>query len=185
MSRGLGDVYKRQSLCRSVEIAPASESDFEGDSDAAYGARVFLRHYCVHFAGPDVRLVTSSFPGDRRAARGFNGDIGQHLETWNDAFDGTEPANLGQRVARKALLATAGLVSVHDSTWTTDRRRAALRWGELHPDLRRGLDQLLDWATGSADANRQQLRRSLDETVAPIARQFADDIGLWTPTTTE
>ena len=139
----------------------------------------------MHVAGPDVRLVTSGFPGDRRAARGFNGDIGQHLESWNEAFDGMEPASLGQRVARKALLATAGLVSVHDSTWTTDRRRAAVRWGELHPDLCRGLDQLLEWATGLADANRPQLGRSLDDTVASIARQFADDIGLWTPTTTK
>ncbi|MCM0638919.1 hypothetical protein [Cellulomonas wangsupingiae] len=39
------------------------------------------------------------------------------------------------RVARKTLLAVAGLVSVHDHTWTTDRSRAVRRWCEIEPAL--------------------------------------------------
>jgi len=42
---------------------------------------------------------------------------------------------LGVRVARKTLLAVAGLVSVHDRTWTTGRSRAVWRWSELDPAL--------------------------------------------------
>jgi hypothetical protein len=39
--------------CRGVEVAAATAADFVGDTDAAYGNRVFLRHYSVHLAGPD------------------------------------------------------------------------------------------------------------------------------------
>lgn len=42
---------------------------------------------------------------------------------------------LGVRIARKTLLAVAGLVSIHDRTWTTGRSRAVQRWSELKPDL--------------------------------------------------
>lgn len=168
-------------LCRGVEIAAASQRDFVGDSDEAYGGQVFLHHYCVHLAGPDLDTATKGFPGDRRAARGFNGDIGQHLARWRDAVDTTDSAELGRRVARKTLLAVAGLVSVHDATWTTDRERAAVRWSSVHPSLRAGLAELLAWVTGDA-ADRQGLHRSLDGVVASIVEQFAADIGLWTAT---
>ena len=62
-------------LCRSVEIAAAMEEDFQKADDEAYGGRVFLHHYCVRLAGPEIDRATSPFPGDQRAARGFNGDI--------------------------------------------------------------------------------------------------------------
>src|SRR5262245_33027593 len=39
------------SICRSVEVAASSPDDFVGDDDEAYGGRVFLHHYCVHFGG--------------------------------------------------------------------------------------------------------------------------------------
>ena len=53
---------------------------------------------------------------------------------------------LGVRVARKTLLAVAGLVSVHDRTWTTGRARAVQRWSELEPDLATHLSRLHSWA---------------------------------------
>ena len=170
-------------LCRGVEIAAASPSDFVGDSDEAYGGRVFLHHYCVHLAGTDLDTATPGFPGDRRAARGFNGDIGRHLARWRDDVDTTNSAELGRRIARKTLLAVAGLVSVHDATWTTDREWAARRWSEVHPPLRAGLEELLAWVAGDS-ADRQAIDRSLDGVVAVVVEQYAADIGLWTATST-
>ncbi len=169
-------------LCRAVEIVVATPADFDGDSDRAHGGRVFLHHYCVHLAGPDVDRATAPFRGDRRAARGFNGDIGEHLDRWRHDVDDADPSELGRRVARKTLLATAGLVSVHDRTWTTDRRRAARRWGELHPHLRAGVDRLAAWADRTEEADRAEVRMRLDDTVAPIVDQFDALIGLWQPT---
>ena len=100
--------------CRGVEVAAATGADFAGDTDAAYGYRVFLRHYCVHLAGPDPSAALPAFPADAPAARGFNGDLGQHLRRWRHGLEsGTVAADLlGVRVARKTLLAVAGLVSV-------------------------------------------------------------------------
>lgn len=134
--------------CRGVEVAAATSADLAGDTDAAYGYRAFLRHYCVHLAGPDPAASLPAFPAEARAARGFNGDLGWHHRRWRQTLDsGTAPADeFGVRIARKTLLAVAGLVSVHDRTWTTDRRRAARRWSELDPGLSGPLSRLLSWA---------------------------------------
>lgn len=81
-------------LCRGVEIGSAEHADFRGDGDEAYGNRVFLHHYCVPVAGSDALRSREPFPGDARAARGFNGDIGRRLEVWRSKAD-------SRRVARK------------------------------------------------------------------------------------
>ena len=170
--------------CRGVEVAAATPADFVGDTDAAYGFRVFLRHYCVHLAGPDPSTMLPAFPADARAARGFNGDIGQHLRRWRRGLEaGTVAADLlGVRVARKALLAVAGLVSVHDHTWTTDRSRAVQRWSELEPDLAAHLARPHSWAKGERHPPRQEAGRALadDGIVSAIVERFGSLIGLWT-----
>ena len=167
-------------VCRSVEISAAGSEDFTGPSDRSYGNRVFLRHYCVLLAGSDVHRPKHDFAGDRRAARGFNGDIGQHVRRWRAALDTTEePGLLAQRMARKSLLAVAGLVSVHDHTWTTDREASAARWGEVEPAQRTGLAQLTSWASVTPDPPAETVRDVLDATVEAIVSAFSELIGLW------
>jgi len=170
--------------CRGVEVAAATPADFAGDTDAAYGYRVFLRHYCVHLAGPDPSTALPAFPAGARAARGFNGDLGQHHRRWRQGLEsGTVAADLlGVRAARKTLLAVAGLVSVHDHTWTTDRSRAVRRWSDLEPDLAAQLGRLLSWAKAERPPSREEVRRSLadDGIVSAIVERFASLIGLWT-----
>lgn len=175
------ELSKRYSdLCRGVEIAGAQPADFAGDADAAYGGRVFLRHYCVHLAGPDLHSGLPDFPADARAARGFNGDIGDYAKRWrHELSGGADPAVLGRRIARKSLLAVAGLVSVHDATWTTDRARAALRWGEIAPELAAELQTLLDWADGNVVPSGASLLSALDGVVAQVIAAFSRSIGLW------
>jgi uncharacterized protein len=170
--------------CRGVGLAEATAADFAGDSDAAYGGRVFLRHYCVHLTGPDPSAALPAFPADARAARGFNGDLGQHLRRWQQGLESRTLAAglLGTQVARKTLLAVAGLVSVHDHTWTTDRARAVQRWSEIEPDLAAQLAQLYSWATAERHPTPDEVRRALadDGIVAAIVERFGRLIGLWT-----
>lgn len=169
--------------CRGVEVAAATATDLVGDTDAAYGFRVFLRHYCVYLAGPDPSAALPAFPADARAARGFNGDLGQHLRRWRLELESGEVAAglLGVRAARKTLLAVAGMVSVRDRTWTTGRSRAASRWSELEPGLARQLGQLDAWAEKASHPAREEVERALadDGIVSGIVARFASMIGLW------
>ena len=87
---------------------------------------------------------------------------------------------MGRRLARKSLLAVAGLVSVHDATWTTDRARAADRWAVIDPELRAALPELLAWSDGQAlPGGRHDVQRMLDVATARIVAAFAETIGLW------
>jgi uncharacterized protein len=169
------------SLCRGVDIGAAQRSDYDGSSDEAYGNRAFLRHYCVHLAGPDVGLDLPEFRADKAAARGFNGDIGLCADRWRTEVLRTPyPVFLGRRVARKTLLAVAGLVSVHDTTWTTDRVAAAHRWGVLKPELADSLRELVSWSgTLTNGPSPSEVDIALGGVVAEVVAEFRRHIGLW------
>jgi len=80
--------------CRGAEVAAATGADFASDTDAGYSYRVFLRHYCIHLAGPDPSTAQPAFPADARAARGFNGDLGQHLRRRRQRLESCERSGL-------------------------------------------------------------------------------------------
>ena len=92
---------------------------------------------------------------------------------------GSDSGSLAQRMARKSLLAVAGLVSIHDHTWTTDREASATRWGEIAPEHHAGLSQLVSWASTRPDTPIGTVRDALDETVEAIVTAFSELIGLW------
>ena len=120
------------------------------------------------------------FPADVRAARGLNGDIAVHAERWRVALDEVPgDAALGRRIARKSLLAVAGLVSVHDHTWTTDRASSARRWAEIESDLSADLERLVTWIDGGVAPSRPEVNRMLDGLVNELVRRFSSIVGLW------
>lgn len=182
----LGSVLSERfaGLCRSVEVAPATLTGHLGPGDEAYGNRVFLRHYCVSLFGPDRLRGERDYPGDAAAARGFNGDIATWLRRWRELP--AEPA-LGIRIARKSLLAVAGLVSVVDRIWTTDRRTGAERWANHRPELGMALETLLSWSDRSTMPSRQEVEQTLSRAgaVQAITDDFIDLIGAWDPTPSE
>lgn len=174
--------------CRSVDLVVLQPEDLTGVGDEAYGNRVFLRHYCVHLAGADLVDTTAAFAADARAARGFNGDIALHADRWRSALAsgaiGEDPGpdisrDLGRVVARKSLLAVAGLVSIHDHTWTTDRIGAARRWSRIDPSLEDGLATLVGWLEGGVAPTHENVEDILDGPVAEIVATFERTIGLW------
>lgn len=171
-------------LCRGVEIGAGRAEDFRDDDDPddeRYGNRVFLRHYCVPLYGPSALQSATAFPGDARAARGFNGDIGQCLDRWRRDLDNTPPQQLGRKVARKTLLAVAGLVSVHDHTWTTDRETGARRWSEIDSQSSAPLTVLSSWSSGDRMASTAEVAETLapEGIVETVVAHFAATIGLW------
>jgi len=90
----------------------------------------------------------------------MNGDIALHADRWRLALDaGEDHAHLARRVARKSLLAVAGLVSIRDRTWTTDRASSASRWAELHPERADDVSELVSWMDGQVVPTRPALAR--------------------------
>lgn len=175
----LGRRLSRQAVdvCREVAIASAQRNELHRRDDESYGLRVFLRHYCVHLAGPPSHeSLRSAYPADRRAARGFNGDIAVHAERWRAALQqpSVNPARLGLQIARKTLLAVAGLVSVRETTWTTDRHLAATRWADEDPTV----TELATWLE-RPPSTRSQLEQALDGPVARVVEAFEVEIGTW------
>lgn len=178
ISETLSRLFTR--LCRAVEIGAGSTNDYLGDTDAAYGNRVFLRHYCVHLSGPPLHERLNEYPADVRAARGFNGDIAIHAERWRLALEtGDNHAELARRLARKSLLAVAGLVSIHDGIWTTDRASSAQRWAEIEPELGPDLGALVRWMDGRDTPSGAELAHALDHLISRLVRTFESRIGLW------
>ena len=158
-------------------------ADLAGDTDEAYGNRVFRRHYCVHLSGPPPPSRHPAFPADARAARGFNGDIGHPLDDGGRALDdGTVAATRWVSGARKTLVAAAGLVSVLNHTWTTDRARAVQRWSDLEADLAAQLGRLRAGPAAERHPDREEVGRALadDGIVSAILDRFGRLIGLWT-----
>lgn len=167
-------------LCRGVEVGPAEPSDYVGEGDEAYGNRVFLRHYCVNVLGPDPARAFPDCPADRAAARGFNGDIGLRAAQWRTELSEAAPAALARRIARKTLFAVAGLVSMHDSDWTTDRVASACRWGAIKPELAESLTTLVSWGfNASVQASRPAIQTALDGVIGEVVFEFQERIGLW------
>ena len=92
-------------LCRGVELGFAQHSDYKLQSDEAYGNRAFLRHYCVHLTGKNLKEELPDFEADRAAARGFNGNIGTVAESWKiNAFTTENPQLFARQLARKPYL---------------------------------------------------------------------------------
>jgi len=140
----------------------------------------------VLLAGPDRHAALPRAAADARAARGFNGDIDRHYRGWRTALH-SEPrgrhldiVSLGRRVARKTLLAVAGLVSVHDATWTTDRVSAAARWSQLHPSVASASASLVQWSEGVTAASLEQIHWALASggIVEQVVEDFRTNIGL-------
>jgi hypothetical protein len=120
------------------------------------------------------------YPADVRAARGFNGDIAIHAERWRLTLDaGGDHAELARRLAGTSLSDVAGLVSIHDGTWTTDRAGGASRWAEIEPELGRDLGELVSWKDGQIIPTRAELSRIFGGLLRELVSAFESSIGLW------
>ena len=84
-------------------------------------------------------------------------------------------------LADLGLLAAAGIVSIEDGTWTTDRGTAARRWCERRPEDAEACALLLQWVDDDREATGAEVESVLafDGFVDRVTQRFADTIGLW------
>jgi hypothetical protein len=107
----------------------------------------------------------------------FNGDIADHHRRWElEVDDGADVCRLATRIARKTLLAVAGLISLRDGTWSTDRRTSARRWNELEPGT--PVEVLVEWLD-TPPSGMAAIHDVLEGPVAEVVQAFRFEIGVW------
>lgn len=120
-------------------------------SEAGAVERCFLRHYCLHLAGPDLRAGLPECRADATLAHGFNGDLEgvvARLGSGPDPEDGDgQQRHLIAYTARRLLMAGATLLSVRHGTWSTDRETGAALLVAADPRLAGDARALLAWTT--------------------------------------
>ena len=82
------------STCRAVDVAAASTAVLEAGSDESYGLRVFLKHYCVHLAGPRRADPVDGYRPDRRRRR-----VGSTATSPSTPSAGVQPSRGARRPA--------------------------------------------------------------------------------------
>jgi hypothetical protein len=93
-----------------------------------------------------------------------------------EAGDGVDLTELATRIARKTLLAVAGLVSMPAATWSTDRRTSGRRWDVLE----RGapVETLTEWLD-APPSDGVAVCDALEGPVAQVVQPFRSECGLW------
>lgn len=112
--------------------------------------RCFLRHYCRHLVGPDLRAGHGPCRASVELAIGFNGDLADALTRLRAGLTATddpaERAAVAARACRRILMAAATLLSAREGGWSTDRSTAVELIGRHAPDLRTLAADALTWA---------------------------------------
>jgi hypothetical protein len=89
----------------------------------------------------------------------------------NDARTGDEVRLIGRTLARRTLLAAAGLASIVAETWTTDRATGVQILKEYFPDQAQSAEAALTWTVEpSTDADTVRLE------LAPFADWVAHEL---------
>lgn len=155
---------------REVGIASTPRDEVMADGSAGEAERCFLRHYCAHVAGEDLR---ADLPGCRASlslARAFNGDIGEVVDRTSERLQegpaSPERRRLVATGSRRLLMAAATLLSARQGGWTTDRTRGAELLTAAAPELAVEVERVRDWT--DVDASGRTLP-PLDEVVATFA----------------
>lgn len=111
--------------------------------------RCFLRHYCVHVAGMDLRRSLPPCRASVDLALGFNGDIGEALARVLHRLEDTEDPGERRRLiaygARRILMAAATLLSARQGAWTTDRDAGAELLAASAPSLAPRIARVRTW----------------------------------------
>lgn len=142
---------------RGVGIAAVVLADVWADDVGGRADRCFIRHYCLHVAGHDLRPELVDCHASVELARGFTGDIGSVatgvMDRLRDAADAEEQRRLVAVGARRLLMAAATLLSARAGGWTTDRSRGAELLTTAAPELAAHVGRARGWT--DVDASRR------------------------------
>jgi predicted nucleotidyltransferase len=135
-------------VAREVGLAVVTLAELWADDLDGLGARCFVKHYCVPLDGDDVRALLPACRASPEVAWAFNhntaGAVADAQRRLEQARTADEVRRVCRSAARRVTLSTTSLASIVESTWTTDRHRAAEIITIRYPR----------WAADAADALR-------------------------------
>lgn len=141
---------------RDVGIGATIIADVWADDATGQAERCFVRHYCVHVAGEDLRPRLPACRASVTLARGFNGDIGEVIAATVDRLRAgpaePERRRLVATGSRRLLMAAATLLSARAGEWTTDRSRGAELFEAEAPALATDVARARAWTDLDASA---------------------------------
>jgi uncharacterized protein len=181
VARRLSDHHR--AVVREVAIGSVLVDTLARDDAVGAAERCFLRHYCVHLAGPDLRQGYEPCRASIELAVGFNGDLGAALDDARGRLTADEAGHgeLEAKVCGKILMAAATLLSAREGGWSTDRGTAVTLIGRHAPQLHHlAVEALARSAPASADpeARRTASARSEPAGRAPVT-EIIDRLGGW------
>jgi uncharacterized protein len=135
VARRLSDHHR--AVVREVAIGSVLVDTLARDDATGAAERCFLRHYCVHLVGPDLRRAYGPCRASIDLAVGFNGDLRAALDAARARLAADEPGRgeLEAKICRKILMAAATLLSAREGGWSTDRETAVTLIGRHAPEL--------------------------------------------------
>jgi uncharacterized protein len=125
---------RHRHIAREVGLSAGLLAGVLAGTDSGRAERCFLRHYCVHVSGSDLREGFPRCRPDRSLAREFIGDLASTLERFRAelADPAQSPDEVGIAAARRLLLAAAVLYSSASGGWSTDRATGARMLARHH-----------------------------------------------------
>jgi len=183
LGRGVEEVAREltgrhRSLVRDVGIGSVSLPTLRGDDLTGRAARCFLKHYCVHLAGPDVRGEFASCRPSPALAVGFNGNLGTVLAHLREQLvaspNEAEQYTLVTRACRKILMSAATLLSVRDGGWSTDRVAAVGLIAAHNTALRPLAERALAFCDPTSTPARAEGLQIIDRLGGWLSDEYAD-----------
>lgn len=155
---------RHRSIAHDVAIGPLTIDQLHAKTDAGRAERCFVKHYCIHLTGQDVRPELPRCRPDRALAREFIGDLDRHLAILRTTKD-------ARATGRRLLMAAAVLYSLDAGTWSTAREIGAQLFAQHHPELRDDITRALGWASTPpyGDTSPELVAAALDALSRPLS----------------
>lgn len=170
------------SVVREVGISTVPLEAVLADTIAGYGERCWVRHYCLHVAGHDLRAELPDCRASVDLACAFNGDVAAKMDQVMARLRAPSPGAAATRRtialgSRKLLMSAATLLSARGGGWTTDRQEGARLLVAAAPMLAPDVERVLGWSTLDVSTAATPPQREVLASFARIRDWLAREYG--------
>jgi hypothetical protein len=168
-------------VARGIGVAVVARAELFADGLDGLGARCFVKHYCVPLHGEDLRPLLPPCRASVEVAWAFNHNTSTAVADARIRLEHSQTAEEVRQVcrsaARKITLSATSLASIVESTWTTDRHRAAEIISTRYPRWAADATDALRWCS-TPTASRDSVHAFLNGYASWVASELARQVQL-------